>query len=81
MVAPNGIITTRAGNGAYGFSGDGGPATSAALSERSSVLVDTAGNLYIGDYGNRTATSASKGTPAKHAAASRRLHIWAIARE
>jgi len=32
-VAPNGIITTYAGTGAYGDSGDGGPATKAALSE------------------------------------------------
>ncbi|SPF53066.1 NHL repeat containing protein (modular protein) [Candidatus Sulfopaludibacter sp. SbA4] len=43
-----GIITTVAGNGQYGSSGDGGPATSAAVSPND-VAVDTAGNLYIMD--------------------------------
>jgi sugar lactone lactonase YvrE len=61
-VAANGIITTYAGTGAYGDSGDGGPATKAALSEPGSVLVDAAGNLYIGDYGNRVRKVAPNGT-------------------
>jgi uncharacterized protein (TIGR03437 family) len=47
----NGIITTVAGNGALGPAGDGGPATSAALSYPYSLAVDTTGNLYIGDSG------------------------------
>src|SRR5438034_1346849 len=42
------VITTVAGNGTIGFSGDGGPATSAALSGPLSVAVDSAGNLFIG---------------------------------
>ena len=49
MVSPSGIITTVAGNGAYGFSGDGGPATSAQLSDADGVAVDWAGNLFIAD--------------------------------
>jgi uncharacterized protein (TIGR03437 family) len=42
-----GIITTVAGNGVAGFSGDGGPATSASLSSPGGIAVDAAGNLYI----------------------------------
>ena len=44
-----GIVTTVAGNGKPGFSGDGGPATDATLSAPFGVVVDTSGNLYIAD--------------------------------
>jgi sugar lactone lactonase YvrE len=47
-VAPDGRISTVAGNGIWGFSGDGGPATLASVSPYS-VTVDSAGNLYISD--------------------------------
>ncbi len=47
-----GIISTIAGTGAAGVSGDGGPATSAQLSEPRAVAVDATGNIYIVDYGN-----------------------------
>ena len=50
-VAVDGTITTVAGNGASGFSGDGGPATSAAL-DPVGVAVDSTGSLYIADSGN-----------------------------
>ncbi len=47
-----GIITTVAGNGLQGFSGDGGPAKSAALNSPSNVVTDRSGNLYIADKAN-----------------------------
>jgi len=44
-----GVITTIAGNGVAGDSGDGGPATSASIDEPVSVTVDRSGNLYFAD--------------------------------
>jgi sugar lactone lactonase YvrE len=52
MVNSEGIISTVAGTGAFGFSGDGGLATAAQLNFPQSVATDAAGNLYIADYGN-----------------------------
>ncbi|AZT84803.1 hypothetical protein EHN06_15270 [Marinobacter sp. NP-4(2019)] len=51
-VSPDGTISTVAGNGKWGFSGDGGPATAARLVYPQGVAVDAAGNLYIADAGN-----------------------------
>lgn len=48
-VSPSGIITTIAGTGTFGFSGDGGLATAAQLNEPQAVAVDNAGNVYIAD--------------------------------
>ena len=51
-LAPNGIITTVAGNGAPGYSGDGGSATSASLRVPEQAELDVFGNLYIADTYN-----------------------------
>jgi uncharacterized protein (TIGR03437 family) len=51
-VSTTGTITTVAGNGKAGFSGDGGPATSASLSGNFGLVFDTSGNLYIADSQN-----------------------------
>jgi RHS repeat-associated protein len=51
-VDTTGIITTVAGNGTWGYSGDGGPATEAQLSSMFDVAVDALGNLYIADLNN-----------------------------
>ena len=51
-ITQNGIITTIAGNGSLGYSGDGSPATSAQLSDPQAAAVDAAGTLYIADSGN-----------------------------
>ena len=52
VAAGTGVITTVAGTGMYGFSGDHGPAGSAQLSYPRGVAVDAAGNLYISDTDN-----------------------------
>ncbi len=49
----DGVITTVAGNGHGGFSGDGGPAAAAQLNQPYDVTLDAAGNLYIADFGNQ----------------------------
>jgi len=51
-VSADGIITTVAGNGIEGFSGDGGPAVSAQLQWPNALAADGAGNLFISDAGN-----------------------------
>ncbi len=50
-VSKSGIISTVAGNGIIGFSGDGGPATNAELQNPIDVAMDKSGNLYIADNG------------------------------
>jgi len=52
-VNTSGIITTIAGTGMGGFSGDGGPATLAQFSSISSVIADSYGNLYVSDSPNQ----------------------------
>jgi sugar lactone lactonase YvrE len=51
-VDPTGSISTIAGTGTQGFTGDGGAATNAQLNVPAGVLVDVAGNIYVADSGN-----------------------------
>src|SRR5204862_5093360 len=51
--ARSGLITTVAGNGDEGYSGDGAPATRAALNQPYGIAIDRVGNLFIADRLNR----------------------------
>jgi trimeric autotransporter adhesin len=62
--AATGIITTVAGNGLSGYSGDRGPATSAQLNGPISVALDTAGDLFIADANNGRIRAVNTGTSA-----------------
>ncbi len=54
-VNTSGVITTIAGTGIIGQSGDGGPATAAELGSPEGVTMDVAGNIYVADnYGNNS---------------------------
>jgi hypothetical protein len=50
--AITGVITTIAGTGSAGFSGDGGPASAAVFNGVADICFDKRGNLYISDIGN-----------------------------
>jgi pimeloyl-ACP methyl ester carboxylesterase len=52
MVDTSGIITTIAGTGEKGFSGDGGPAIEAQLNHPAGIFVDAHGAVYVADQGN-----------------------------
>lgn len=51
-VDTNGIITTFAGNGTPGHTGDGGPATSATLNGPDGIVVDSHGNVFFSEFNN-----------------------------
>jgi pimeloyl-ACP methyl ester carboxylesterase len=53
VTVSTGTISTVAGDGTAGYSGDGGAATSAEINTPYGVVVDSAGNIYIADYGNQ----------------------------
>ena len=52
QITSDGVLRTLAGNGRAEYSGDGGPATSAALNRPIEVCLDASGNVYIADSGN-----------------------------
>jgi sugar lactone lactonase YvrE len=60
-VSASGIITTIAGNGNAGFSGDGGAATNAALYGPNGVAVDSAGNVFFCEYSSHRVRKISSG--------------------
>ena len=61
-VSPSGIITTVAGGGWGGYSGDGGPASEAEMDGPIAVAVDRRNNLYIADYNNNYIRKVAAGT-------------------
>jgi uncharacterized protein (TIGR03437 family) len=65
-IFPNGVIVTIAGGAGTGYTGDGGPATSAELTGAQGVAVDANGNVYVADSGNNAVRllqmSAASGT-------------------
>ena len=60
-VTPGGAISTIAGTGAEGYSGNGGAATSARLSNPGGVEVGSSGNLFIAEYGNNVVRKVAGG--------------------
>ena len=62
VVAATGEITTVAGDGTAGYSGDGGLATAAELSTPFGLALDASGNLFIGDSGNNVVREVVKAT-------------------
>jgi uncharacterized protein (TIGR03437 family) len=60
-LAPDGSLTTVAGTGSPGFSGDGGPGTSAQLAYPTAVAVDRQGSLYIADSQNHLIRKVTNG--------------------
>jgi len=59
-ISQDGIITTIAGTGQPGYSGDGGPAIKAKLNEPYGVYIDDSGNIYIADSGNHRVRKISR---------------------
>jgi sugar lactone lactonase YvrE len=74
--AATGVITTIAGTGSAGFSGDGGPATSAQLSLPFSIAFDTFDNLFIGDGRNKRIRRVSALTGLMSTVAGNGSSIW-----
>jgi len=60
--AQSNLISTVAGNGTKGYTGDGGLATNAEIAQPRDVALDAAGNLYIADYGNNVIRRVDAGT-------------------
>jgi hypothetical protein len=58
-VSPGGAISTVAGTGTAGYTGDNGPATSAELDGPAGLALDGSGNLYIADYLNHVVREVS----------------------
>jgi len=63
-VDPSGIITTIAGTGDRGYSGDGGPATAARLDDPRGLAYDAAGNLYVSNAEGSAVPSVRRIDPA-----------------
>jgi trimeric autotransporter adhesin len=74
-----GDIYTVAGNGTPGFSGDGGPANSAALNQPAGVAADASGNLVIADTNNERVRVVAGSTGTFYGQAMTARHIYTVA--
>jgi YD repeat-containing protein len=63
-MSTTGVITTVAGNGIQGYSGDGGPATDAELTYPRGVVVDSTGDIYVADTGSHVVRVVGSGQTA-----------------
>src|SRR5215470_5504261 len=75
----SGDVYTIAGNGTAGFSGDGGPATSAELNTPAGLAVDPAGNVIIADANNDRVRIVAAGTAMFYGQAMTAGHIYTVA--
>ena len=75
-VSPSGIISTYAGRSPRGFSGDGGPATSAQLNFPAGLALDRQGNLYLADQFNNRVRKVSAGGTITTVAGGGRTYHW-----
>ena len=64
VTVSTGVISTFAGNGTGGYSGDGGQATEASLYHPGAVAIDGSGSIYIADRMNQRIRKVTAGTPA-----------------
>jgi hypothetical protein len=74
-----GIISTIAGNGILGYSGDGGQATVAEIADPTGVAFDDTGNMYIADYYNsriRKVTNVGQATEMKQITSINEINIY-----
>lgn len=60
-ITPDGVISTVAGTGEYGYSGDNGPAVTARLASPTGLAVNDAGDLFIADGGNSVVRKVTPG--------------------
>ena len=75
-VTPGGIISSVAGTGVLGFSGDGGPSLAATLRYPvGSMALDAGGTLFFTDTSNHRVRSISLGNP-RHPQSARPRHPW-----
>jgi hypothetical protein len=75
-VSASGIITTIAGDGVAGYSGDGGPATAAELDFPSDVTMDKHGNVFIADDENNRVREVTATLSVKPIAAEQEINIY-----
>jgi trimeric autotransporter adhesin len=62
VTVTTGVITTVAGTGMAGYTGDGGPATLASLNSPQGIAVDASGNIYVADMNNNRIRMVTKST-------------------